>query len=75
MDGKWVAIPELPDIPKGFSTPADYPIRPNQESWWKTAAVYYGLDESIVPTARQFNVLPILKETRFRFRSAPELST
>lgn len=65
---KWEQIPCIPNLSKGFSSVGKGELTPKQLSWWIRSARYYGLDDTVVPNRRSFNVLPILVDTRFRFK-------
>lgn len=66
--GRWVPVDEIPDLDEGYSSIPARKLTPNQAQWWNNAARFYGLDKEAVPNARQFQVLPILKDTNQRFR-------
>jgi superfamily II DNA or RNA helicase len=65
--GKWAAIPAMPELTGCLSYPPD-PIGPKALDWWKKDAARVGLDPDHTPDRKQFALLPILVNTRSKFR-------
>lgn len=65
--GRWVEIPEIPDL-TGFGSVPSKPLSDKQRAWWQRAARFYGLDADADVSSRAFAVLPILKDCSMRFR-------
>lgn len=66
--GRWVAVDEIPDLSEGYASLPASRLTPAQAKWWSNAARFYGLDKDATVNARQFAVLPIMKDTNQRFR-------
>jgi superfamily II DNA or RNA helicase len=63
--GPWEQVRELPEIQGAVSYPKEA-VGPGMKSWWKDAAAHFRLDPDFVPTAKEAQILPILKDTRVR---------
>lgn len=62
--GTWRRVGELPDLTECTSFAAK-PLTPPQRQWWSETAERYGLDPDVSDlTAKEFCVLPILRDTR-----------
>jgi hypothetical protein len=66
--GRWQRA-EQPDDLAGFaSIPASNPT-PKQLAWWERDAERYGLDASLKPNRRTFQILPILADLGLRVKA------
>jgi hypothetical protein len=65
--GRWKMVGELPDL-KGCSSAKVNPLSEKQLNRWNEDAAEHGLNPHIVPTTRQFQMLPFLKNVGLKFR-------
>lgn len=65
--GKWKRIQQLPEVTGCVSLPPQ-PMTPGQANFWKNAADRYNLDSTVKVNARQFQLLPVLRDTGLRVR-------
>lgn len=64
---KWVAIDEIPDL-SGYSSVPASALSPAQLTWWQKSAANVGLDPNEIPSARGFQCMPMLFDTRRRIK-------
>jgi hypothetical protein len=68
--GTWKRIASLPELQDCVSIPPQQ-ITPGMLSWWKgergmKGAKWFGLDSSVTPDKRTFQVLPILANSKVK---------
>jgi len=63
--GKWVQCDPPADL-KGFSSLPGGTVSEKQLAWWQRSASRLGLDETVVPTRKNFAVLPFLMDLNLR---------
>lgn len=64
---RWSVIPKLPDL-EGCVSLDTSPMSPGQAAMWKQHAAAFGLDPDANPDRRQFQLLPILRNTGLRIK-------
>lgn len=64
----WRLIQSMPDVEGCVSLPPN-PLTPGQLGLWKRDGERYGLDKESVVNAKQFQILPMLKDVGVRIRS------
>lgn len=71
--GKWKKIPSVPEA-EGYLSVKPGKLTDGQKDFWKSAATGRGLDGEAEVDVRQFQALPMLLDTRqkFRFTNAEE---
>jgi len=65
--GPWRRVESIPNL-DGYVSTRPIPVTPPMQDWWAKTAESRGLDPTFVPDARQFQVLPILCNTRSSFK-------
>lgn len=65
--GKWKRIQQMPEL-EGCVSLSPQPMSPGQAGFWKNAADKYGLDGKQEVNARQFQLLPILRDAGLRIK-------
>lgn len=64
--GKWQQCTPPTDF-KGFqSVDASKSVSEKQAAWWTRSARQFGLSDNVKPTAKQFQILPVLSDLRLR---------
>lgn len=66
--GRWTRILQMPDVDR-FVSMKPNPLTPGQVAWWKSGASRFGLDPEAQIDARQFQLLPILRDVSGRIRT------
>ena len=65
--GPWKRVSGIPNL-DGYVSTKPGPVTPPMMDWWTRSAERCGLDPAHVPNNREFQVLPILVNTRTRFK-------
>lgn len=65
--GPWKKIDTIPSL-DGYVTTKPGPMTEKQHAWWKRSAKSRGFDPEYTPDAREFQVLPIMVDTRQKFK-------
>lgn len=63
--GKWRLIDSVPDV-MGFASASPSPITDKQAEWWARDASRHGIDSSVTPDRKQFQLLPVLSNCRIK---------
>ncbi len=69
--GPWRRIPAIPELSGYVTVKPDF-VTDGMLDWWRRDAESVGLDPSVDPDGRAFQVLPILKNTKNRFQNSDE---
>jgi len=65
--GPWKRVSGIPNL-DGYVSTKPGPVTPPMMDWWTRSAERCGLDPAHAPNNREFQVLPILVNTRTRFK-------
>lgn len=65
--GKWARCGAPQDL-RGFSSIGPKAVSEKQINWWKRSAAVFGLDPTVEPDRKNFQVLPVLNDLNLRLK-------